>query len=75
MSKEDFKKNLMEEQLFQELKDVPFRNSMYIRKKYQGLDINHDRLYRRIINYQVKTYGASLNNCFYVKVKHRGVVR
>ncbi|MBQ6631550.1 MAG: hypothetical protein IJH55_05365, partial [Romboutsia sp.] len=65
--KEEFKKNLMEQQLFNELKDIPFRNSEYIFKKYQGLDINHSRLYRRIVNYQIKTYGEQLCNARYVK--------
>lgn len=58
--KEEFKKNLMEQQLFNELKDIPFRNSQYINRKYQGLDIDHSRLYRRIVNYQIKTYGEQL---------------
>ena len=60
MKKEKFKNNIMECQLFEELKDVPFINSEYIRKKYQGLDINFSRLWRRIVNYQIKTYGEQL---------------
>ena len=60
MKKEEFKNNIMECHLFEELKDVPFRNSEYIRKKYQGLDINFSRLWRRIVNYQIKTYGEQL---------------
>ena len=60
MKKEEFKNNIMECQLFDELKDLPFRNSEYIRKKYQGLDINFSRLWRRIVNYQIKTYGEQL---------------
>jgi len=61
MSKEDFRKNIMEEQIFHELKDCEMKNSNYLRRKYQGLDIDYSRLYRRIVNYQIKTYGRSLN--------------
>ena len=61
MRKEDFKQRVLEQQIFDELKDSPLKNSEVFRKKYQGADIDHTRLYRRIVNYQIKTYGCTLD--------------
>ena len=61
MRKEDFKQKYLEQQIFDELKDSPLKNSEVFRKKYQGADIDHTRLYRRIVNYQIKTYGSTLD--------------
>lgn len=58
MNKEEFKKKLMEQQIFDELKDCCISNN-YIRLKYQGLDIDHNKVYRRIVNYRIKKYGTS----------------
>lgn len=60
MDKEEFKKRLIETQIFNELKDCHFSGANYIKNKWQGLDIDYSRVYRRIVNYQVKTYGSSL---------------
>ena len=49
-----------ENQIFNELKDCHFTGANYIRNKWNGLDIDYSRVYRRIVNYQVKTYGRSL---------------
>lgn len=61
MNKEEFNQNYIEQYIFNELKDCGLKNSEYIKRKYQGLNINYSRLYRRIINYQIKVYGYSLN--------------
>ena len=62
MERKEFKQRVLEDQIFNELKDGVLRSSEYLRKKYQGTDVNFTRLYRRIINYQIKTYGTSLND-------------
>ena len=69
MENRDFKQRVLEEQIFDELKDTSIKSSVYFRRKYEGADINYSRIYRRIVNYQVKEYGASLNN--YVPKKTR----
>ena len=60
IDKKKFESNLMEEQIYQELRDCPMKNSTYIAKKYQGTGIDVYRLYRRIVNYQIRTYGEQL---------------
>ena len=60
MNREDFKKKLIESQIFNELKDSAITGANYLRNKYEGADIDYSRLYRRIVNYQVKKYGHSL---------------
>lgn len=62
MVKEEFEQRVLEQQIFNDLKDASIWSSEYVRKKYQGLNIDYSRLYRRIINYQIKTYGTSLND-------------
>ena len=61
MAKEEIKQLFLENQIFNEWKDCNIKNSDFLRLKYQGLEIDFSRLYRNIINYQVKTYGTSLN--------------
>lgn len=58
MNKEEFRKKLIEQTIFEELKDCCISNN-YLRKKYQGLDIDHNKVYRRIINYRISKYGSS----------------
>lgn len=58
MNKEEFRRKLIEQQIFDELKECCISNN-YLRKKYQGLDIDFNKVYRRIINYRVKKYGSS----------------
>ena len=62
MEREEFEQRVLEQQIFNELKDGTILSSEHIRRKYQGLNIDYSRLYRRIINYQIKTYGISLND-------------
>ena len=62
MKKEEFEQRVLEEQIFNDLKNTSIISSEYVRKKYQGLNIDYSRLYRRIINYQIKIYGRSLND-------------
>lgn len=69
MENRDFKQRVLEEQIFDELKDTSIKSSEYFRRKYEGADINYSRIYRRIVNYQIKEYGSSLNN--YVPKKTR----
>lgn len=59
MKKEEFAKQLLEQQIFDELKDTYFTGIKYIRAKYQGSGIDFDRVYRRIVNYRIKNYGSS----------------
>lgn len=59
MKKEEFEQRVLEQQIFNEVKDGSICNIDYIKGKYQGLNINYSRLYRRIINYQIETYGRS----------------
>ena len=66
--KEDFKKKLLEEKIFNELKDSYIKNIEVLRKEYKDFDIDYTDVYRRIVNYQVKKYGQSLhssNNYFH----------
>lgn len=62
MSREDFSKRVLEQQIFDELKDTSIKSSEYFRKKYNGADIDYTRLYRRIVNYQIQEYGCTLNS-------------
>ena len=52
MAKEDFTRRVLEEQIFNELKDTIIKSARYLRAKYEGSDVNVSRLYRRIVNYQ-----------------------
>ena len=68
MGSEEFKKKVMEEKIFNELKDSYIKNIEAIRRIYKGYDIDFTDVYRRIVNYQVKKYGQSLhssNNFFH----------
>jgi len=67
MALDEFKQRVLEEQLFNELKDKALVNSEVFKKKYKDIDIDHSRLYRRIVNYQVKKYGSTLDSSFVYK--------
>lgn len=69
MSKEYFSSRVLEEQLFNELKDISIKSPRYLRAKYEGIDIDFTRLHRRIVNYQIKQYGGAINN--YVPRKNK----
>ena len=64
MKKEIFKELLLEQKIFEEEKDKNLYNAEKFRKKYKDYPIDHTRLYTRIINYQVKTYGMSISSDF-----------
>ena len=53
MTKEEFKTLLIEQQVFDELKDGYFGGISYIRLKYEGSGIDFNRVYRRIVNYRI----------------------
>lgn len=59
MTKEEFIIRLIEQQIFDELKDGYFSGINYIRMKYEGSGIDFSRLYRRIVNYRIREYGTS----------------
>ena len=59
MKKEEVKQRVLEQQIFNEVKDASI-NINYLKRKYAGIGINFPSLYRRIVNYQVKTYGRAL---------------
>ena len=59
MDKEEFKIQLLEQQIFDELKDGYFGGIGYIITKYEGSGIDYSRVYRRIINYRIKAFGTS----------------
>ena len=68
MGREEFKKQLLEEKVFNELKDSYIKNIEVMRNQYKNYDIDFTNVYRRIVNYQVKKYGQSLhtsNNYFH----------
>lgn len=59
MNKEEFQENY----LFEKYKNSAFRNGEDFRNTLKNeSNINLDNLYRRIIIYQVKTFGYSLSN-------------
>lgn len=62
MAKEDFSRRVLEQQIFDELKDTNIKSARYLRAKYEGSDIDITRLHRRIVNYQIKQYGNTLDN-------------
>lgn len=69
MNREEFKTRLLEQQIFEELKDGYFGGIGYIRTKYEGSGIDFSRVYRRIINYRIKEFGTStiICNSYYTK--------
>jgi hypothetical protein len=57
MDKKEFEENY----IFEKYKDTAFRNCKHFRKsveKYINIDIS--KVYAKIINYQIKTYGETL---------------
>lgn len=64
MEKKRFKEMILEEMIFNKEKDKNLYNAEKFRKKYKDYPIDHTRLYTRIINYQVKTYGMSISSDF-----------
>lgn len=62
MEKKEFNQRVLEQQLFEELKDTSIKSCKYYRRKFEGSGVNISRLYRRIVNYQIKEYGSCLNS-------------
>lgn len=56
----------IEKNIFNELKDG-YDNLEYMVKKYEGLEINFERLYNKIINYQYKEYGRKIRELEKIK--------
>lgn len=69
MGNRDFNQRVLEQQIFDELKDTSIKSSEYFRRKYNGADIDYTRLYRRIVNYQIQEYGNTLNNYIVSKTR------
>ena len=57
MDKKEFEENY----LFEKYKDTPLKNSKDFKKRVEKyININVSSVYAKIINYQIKTYGATL---------------
>ena len=66
MQKDEFKKRVLEQKIYEEMKDKPLGNAERFKKKYIDTDLDLTALYIKIINYQVKTYGNSLDKYVYI---------
>ena len=75
MSKKDFRQRVLEQQIFDELKDTSIKGARYYRAKYEGSDIDISRLYRRIVNYQIQEYGHTLSSYFVPKKTREDCLR
>ena len=56
----------IESEIFQELKDSK-DNYKYMIRKYEGCDIDFERLHSRILSYQRKVYGCTLRELEKIK--------
>lgn len=59
-NEKEFKRKLLEEKIYNEVKDTNVISSEKFKLKYKNLDINHYELYVRIVKYQIKKYGTTL---------------
>ena len=59
MNKDVFIKELHEEQVFNDMKDIYFGGVRELKKRYGDFDVDFTKVYRRIINYRIKRYGTS----------------
>ena len=75
MNMRDFKQRVLEQQIFDELKDTSIRSSKYFKTKYQGADIDFTRLYTKIVNYQIQEYGQTLSTNFVPKKTREDCLR
>ena len=71
IDREEYEKKLMEQKIFDELKDCIYPGINYIRKKWQGMDLDYSGIHRRIVNYQVKVYGCELRDYQEKRTKER----
>ena len=58
----EFKKQLMEEIIFEKEKDKALICSGKIKNQYQNYDVDFTKLYARLVKYQIATYGETLSN-------------
>ena len=75
MSKKDFRQRVLEQQIFDELKDTSIRSSKHFKTKYQGADIDFTRLYTKIVNYKIKEYGQPLSTDLVPKKTYEDCLR
>lgn len=75
MSMKDFRQRVLEQQIFDELKDTSIRSSKHFKTKYQGADIDFTRLYTKIVNYQIQKYGHTLSSYFVPKKTYEECLR
>lgn len=54
----EFKQRVLEEEIFEKLKDSVVVSSHELRRRYKNVDIT--RLRTKIINYQIETYGEEI---------------
>lgn len=64
MTDDEFKALLLEQTIFNNIKDKPLHSSEWFRKTYKDYKINFRRIYTRLVKYQVKTYGSTLYSGF-----------
>lgn len=67
-----------EQFIFEEEKDTPVESASKFKKKITkkyGREINVRDIYIKVINYQVKTYGTTLDDSltYYTKEEHRKI--
>ena len=55
--------NFVEQYIFETLKDKSFMNKNVFLKVIGEINIDTTKVYTNIVNYQIKKYGRSLNNC------------
>lgn len=67
----EFKQRVLEEKLFEELKDKVVMRSDEMRKKYKNINVS--RLRTRIVNYQIETYGNQLDNFAQIPSKEEAI--
>lgn len=60
--RDEFKRQLLEELIFENEKDQALICSSRIRNKYRDWDVDFTGMYARLINYQIKKYGYPLDN-------------
>ena len=71
IEREEFARRLQEQRIFDELKDCVYPGINYIRRKWQGMDLDYSGIHRRIVNYQVRTYGEELRDYQEKRTKER----
>ena len=52
--------NFVEQYIFEKLKDKSFRNIGVFKNVINNVEIDISKVYRNIVNYQIKKYGSTL---------------